>query len=375
MLRLLVVSLCAAVGCGTGRTSNDASEAGADDQSAPPLEASTGAEADAGAAADASDGAPSQDAAADQADACDGRASMPAFSPPGSILRCPTQITIATVTPNATIHYTLDGSAPTASSPVYQTPIPVNYSASIAAYVAAPGLCDSEVNFDDVTIFPNPPIIFAKPSPAPGTYHRDLQVTLTAPAPGVVVCYTVNTGALPNCVSDCAPDGGAWCASGSTFDPTQPIPIDSTDSDPKTGIVYVSVSACQPEWDGSHGPPLEYTLQVDPVGIAPGSTTAIPAGGVLQGVQVTQVGPSGDRPYDFICWSTDGTTAPDCACNGATPEDAPATVGPGLYVSKGNATPVMQVQAQGASGITLRALGCAKGYLPSDSPYATATWH
>jgi hypothetical protein len=46
-----------------------------------------------------------------------------------------------------------------------------------------------------------------------------------------------------------------------------------------------------------------------------------------------------------------------------------------LSRSKGNATPVMQVQGAPNAGITVRAVGCAKGYAPSDSPFATATWN
>jgi len=147
-------------------------------------------------------------------------------------------------------------------------------------------------------------------------------------------------------------------------------------TEPKTGRVTVDPLGCETGGGTAPGTAVTYTLQVDPAAIAPAATTAIDPSGTLGGVQITENGPATDEPYTSICWSTDGTSVPDCACKGATAADAAATVGPGLYVSKGNATPVMSVtKAQGAAGITVRAVGCTAGYAPSDAPYASATWH
>ena len=121
-----------------------------------------------------------------------------------------------------------------------------------------------------------------------------------------------------------------------------------------------------------------YTLALAPTKIAPAATTKISAAGLLAGVQIASSGPATDQPYSFVCWSTDGTSKPDCTCAGATAANAAATVGPGLYKSTGAATPVMSVQkAAAATGITVRAVACdstAAAYSPSDAPYATASW-
>src|SRR5262249_44946124 len=105
-----------------------------------------------------------------------------------------------------------------------------------------------------------------------------------------------------------------------------------------------------------------YSLRLDAAAIAPGPGTAVAADGTLAGVQITNSGPGSDQPYTFVCWSTDGVTAPDCTCAGATanPDNA-APLGPGLYRSDGAATPTYTVQGNvpeaGATTITVRAIG------------------
>jgi beta-glucanase (GH16 family) len=54
-------------------------------------------------------------------------------------------VTLATTTPNATIRYTVDGSAPTASSPIYQAPFLVAANLTLNAYATASGDKDSKV--------------------------------------------------------------------------------------------------------------------------------------------------------------------------------------------------------------------------------------
>jgi beta-glucanase (GH16 family) len=54
-------------------------------------------------------------------------------------------VSLATATSGATIHYTLDGSTPTASSPVYEAPFLVASNLTLNAYAAASGDKDSKV--------------------------------------------------------------------------------------------------------------------------------------------------------------------------------------------------------------------------------------
>ena len=54
-------------------------------------------------------------------------------------------VTISTSTPGATIHYTLDGSTPTTSSPVYTDPLVLSATTTVKAFAVKAGLLDSEV--------------------------------------------------------------------------------------------------------------------------------------------------------------------------------------------------------------------------------------
>jgi hypothetical protein len=74
------------------------------------------------------------------------QAPRPGFRPEGGVFAGPQKIEIGTWPPGATIHYTTDGSPPTASSGhVYHGPIAVSTTTSIAAFASRAGLADSEV--------------------------------------------------------------------------------------------------------------------------------------------------------------------------------------------------------------------------------------
>ncbi|GEJ56155.1 OmpA family protein [Anaeromyxobacter diazotrophicus] len=76
--------------------------------------------------------------------------------PPGSYPAAQT-VTIASSTPGAVIHYTTDGSTPTADSPVYTGPITVDRTTTLKAIAVAPGAPSSAAAGGDYTIAPPPP--------------------------------------------------------------------------------------------------------------------------------------------------------------------------------------------------------------------------
>ncbi|MGZ3143684.1 chitobiase/beta-hexosaminidase C-terminal domain-containing protein [Lentzea chajnantorensis] len=76
----------------------------------------------------------------------------PAFSPPGGAYTSGQTVTISTATSGATIRYTVDGSTPTASSPVYSGPISVPSSRTINAIGIKSGLANSSVGSATYTI-------------------------------------------------------------------------------------------------------------------------------------------------------------------------------------------------------------------------------
>lgn len=65
------------------------------------------------------------------------------FDPPGGTYASAQVVRLSTATRGGAIHYTTDGSAPTAASPVYSAPIPVGSSTTIQAMARAPGMGDS----------------------------------------------------------------------------------------------------------------------------------------------------------------------------------------------------------------------------------------
>ena len=82
------------------------------------------------------------------ADAARERAAMPTFTPPGGTFVAPVSVTLQTTTPGATIHFTIDGSTPTTSSPIYGGPVDpfgVCSTQTVRAIAVAPGFDPSEV--------------------------------------------------------------------------------------------------------------------------------------------------------------------------------------------------------------------------------------
>ncbi|HEX7302279.1 chitobiase/beta-hexosaminidase C-terminal domain-containing protein [Lentzea sp.] len=76
----------------------------------------------------------------------------PTFNPPGGAYSSGQTVTISTSTSGATIRYTVDGSTPTTSSPVYSGPISVPSSRTVNAIATKSGLANSSVGSATYTI-------------------------------------------------------------------------------------------------------------------------------------------------------------------------------------------------------------------------------
>jgi hypothetical protein len=75
-----------------------------------------------------------------------GVAAQPQFSPPAGYFAGETPVSLQSATQGATIHYTLDGSQPTLSSPVFSAPVIVEATGlTIKSFAGAPGMKDSPV--------------------------------------------------------------------------------------------------------------------------------------------------------------------------------------------------------------------------------------
>ena len=86
----------------------------------------------------------------------------PTFSPAGGNYTEAQNVTISCATSGATIHYTTDGTTPTASSAVYSTPISVAETTTIKAMAVKEGMINSEIAEATYTIQPATAYVFNK---------------------------------------------------------------------------------------------------------------------------------------------------------------------------------------------------------------------
>jgi hypothetical protein len=120
----------------------------------------------------------------------------PVFSPVGGTYNAVQSLTLSDGTTGAVIHYTTDGSTPTASSPVYSTALTVNKTAIIKALVVASGFNNSAIATATYTLQPLAPGF----SPAGGTYSTVQSVSLADGTPGAAIHYTTD-GSTPTASS------------------------------------------------------------------------------------------------------------------------------------------------------------------------------
>jgi hypothetical protein len=114
----------------------------------------------------------------------------PVITPGTSTFTQPIQVTISDATPDATIFYTTDGSAPSTASAVYIGPITVNTTQTITAIATAPGydwITPVSATFTSLDNTPTPSM-----SPYGGTFTTLPTVTLTDSNSKAVIYYTMD---------------------------------------------------------------------------------------------------------------------------------------------------------------------------------------
>ena len=127
--------------------------------------------------------------------------SAPVISPVGGTYATAQIVTIGDGDASAVVHYTTDGSQPTASSPVYAGPISISTSRTIKAIAVDPALQNSSVTSASYVISTTSavapaPII----SPAGGTYSAAQTVTIADSDSSAVIHYTTD-GTQPSASS------------------------------------------------------------------------------------------------------------------------------------------------------------------------------
>ncbi len=125
-------------------------------------------------------------------------AATPAFSPAAGTYNATQSVSITDTTPGAVIHYTTNGTTPTATSTVYTGPIPVATTQTIQAIAIAPNYLSSAVARATYAIYLplKQPVI----SLASGTYSGTQTVTVTDASTNASLFYTTN-GSTPTASS------------------------------------------------------------------------------------------------------------------------------------------------------------------------------
>ena len=117
-------------------------------------------------------------------------AALPVFSPnSGTYASAPT---VSITDPNTTIHYTTDGTTPTASSPAYAGSFTVSTTETIQAIAVSAGLANSPVAYATYTI--ETPAATPTISPAGGTYSATQPVFIYDTTAGAMIYYSTNGG-------------------------------------------------------------------------------------------------------------------------------------------------------------------------------------
>lgn len=146
------------------------------------------------------------------------RAAKPSINPRGTgLVNGPLTVTLSTSTPGARVHYTLDGSEPASSSPLYLRPLILEQSATVKARSFRDGLLDSFVSAARYTITGEPPqagfhLSEFQGSPAMGRHHPLLKLSHASALP-VSVDFSVRQGSLGPELAG----GTAWFRPGDSY--------------------------------------------------------------------------------------------------------------------------------------------------------------
>lgn len=117
---------------------------------------------------------------------------VPVISPASGTYSSVQSVTITDATAGAVIYYTVNGSYPTTSSPVYSGPITATTNTTIQAIALAPNDSASGEAKTQYTIVTPAPAI----TPASGTFNYTASVSMSDSAAGATIYYTMN-GSTP----------------------------------------------------------------------------------------------------------------------------------------------------------------------------------
>lgn len=113
----------------------------------------------------------------------------PTFSPSAGAVNIGTEVSISCATGGAEIHYTTDGTTPTAGSPVYSSAITIDAAKTIKAIAIKTGMTNSSVASASYTIAKVATPSFSVPA---GEVESGTTVTITCSTGGATIHYTTD---------------------------------------------------------------------------------------------------------------------------------------------------------------------------------------
>ena len=117
------------------------------------------------------------------------QAAAPVFGLPAGTYDTVQQLSISSATPGATLHFTTDGTAPTAASPLYAGPLQVGMTETVQAVALKTGLATSAVSAATYTFDTLASPTFGL---APGSYTGVQSVSLATSSSGASIRYTTD---------------------------------------------------------------------------------------------------------------------------------------------------------------------------------------
>lgn len=137
----------------------------------------------------------------------------PAFNPPGGLYATDQNVKITVGTEGATIHYTIDGSDPTRSSPTFTAALAIRGNGTgvtVKAMATRQGMRDS-ATAEAAYGISYPQVSTPVFSPPPGIYFGDLNVAIASSTGEAVIHYTTDgttpTTSSPTCTAPLAVTG------------------------------------------------------------------------------------------------------------------------------------------------------------------------
>jgi len=213
----------------------------------------------------------------------------PTFSPSAGAVNIGTEVSISCATGGAEIHYTTDGTTPSASSPVYSSAITIDAAQTIKAIAIKTGMTNSSVASASYTIAKVATPNFSVPA---GEVESGTTVTITCSTSGATIHYTTD-GTDPTSSS-----------------PTYSAPIEIT-----TAITLKAI-AVKANMDDSSIKSASYTVAVVLTRYAGWVVNSKPVGGItfdkalLEGMEDLQTDTVADKasPSGFKYTGTAGTS-------------------------------------------------------------------